>query len=88
MNARQLSRRVQSEHDPRSPLALLLGCQEAATLLGVSRSKFWQLHSLGRVPLPIRLSDRVVRWRKEELEAWVRAGCPPRDRWQARSLEK
>lgn len=62
--------------------SLTLGCDEAAALLGMSRATFWKLHSNGKVPLPIRFSDRVVRWRRKELEAWVNAGCPPRDAWK------
>jgi excisionase family DNA binding protein len=61
---------------------LLLTVREAAALIGVSRATFWKLHSQGRVPLPLRLGGRVVRWRKGEVEAWVKAGCPARDKWQ------
>ena len=63
------------------PGALLLDCRQAAALLHVSRAAFWKLHSQGRVPLPIRLSARIVRWRRAELESWVAEGCPPRDKW-------
>ena len=61
--------------------ALLLDSVSAATLLGISRATFWKLHSTGKVPFPIRWG-RLVRWRREELEAWVRAGCPGRENWQ------
>lgn len=62
--------------------ALLLDCCQAAGLLGVSRRSFWTMHNCGRVPLPVRLSARVVRWRREELLAWTRAGCPGRAKWE------
>lgn len=62
--------------------ALLLDARAAAQLLAVSESTLWKLHSSGRIPNPMRLGGRVVRWRREELEAWVRAGCPPRERWE------
>lgn len=67
---------------PPPSATLLLEVREAAALVGVSRSTFWKLHSSGRVPLPVRLGGRVVRWRREELQAWVSAGCPPRDHWK------
>lgn len=68
--------------EPSAPVAALtLDAAGAAELLGVSRSTFWKLYSEGRTPEPLRLSGRVVRWRREELGAWVRAGCPPRDKW-------
>lgn len=64
----------------REGVALLLDADEAAALIGVSRATFWKLHSQGKVPLPVRLSARVVRWPKHELEHWVRSGCPARDK--------
>ena len=60
---------------------LLLDARAAAALCGIGRSLWLELHASGRCPLPIRLGRRVV-WRREELEAWVRAGCPARERWQ------
>jgi len=60
--------------------AMLLKAEQVAALLSVSRAMFWKLHSQGRIPLPIRLSERVVRWRKQELVDWLAAGCPPRDK--------
>ncbi|MBE7462976.1 MAG: AlpA family phage regulatory protein [Planctomycetes bacterium] len=62
-------------------LPLLLGAKTAAELVGVSESTFWKLHSQGRIPNPMRLGGRVVRWRRCELSAWVRAGCPSRANW-------
>ena len=58
----------------------LLTADGAAQVLGLSRSAFYRLHSSGRVPQPVRLGG-AVRWRAEELRAWVRAACPPRARW-------
>lgn len=62
--------------------ALTLDAQECADLIGIARSTFWKLHSSGRTPAPLRLSDRVVRWRRDEMTAWVRAGCPNRSSWK------
>ena len=62
--------------------APLLTVKQAAAMIQVSRASFWSLHSAGRVPLPIRLSPRVVRWRRSELDAWILAGCPGRGDWQ------
>lgn len=58
-----------------------LPATDAARLLNVSLSHFYQLHKTGRLPLPVRLG-RAVRWRVAELTAWLDAGCPARDRWQ------
>lgn len=65
-----------------APAPLLLDARAAAKLCGVSRSHFLALHSAGKVPLPVRLGRRTL-WRGAELAAWIDAGCPARDRWQA-----
>lgn len=61
---------------------LLLDAEESAKACGVSRSKWWSMHSAGHVPLPVRLGHRTL-WRASELAEWVSAGCPSRDRWEA-----
>ncbi len=61
---------------------LLMDAAETARTLGLGRSTFWRLHSAGKVPLPVRLGRRTL-WRRDEIEAWVRAGCPPRSKWEA-----
>jgi len=61
-------------------IPMLLDAREAARLLGLGRSTFYRLHTSGRVPSPVHLGG-AVRWRREELEAWARAGCPPRAKW-------
>jgi excisionase family DNA binding protein len=59
----------------------LLTAIDAAALLGVSRAHFYRMHNAGRIPLPIRLGG-AVRWRVDELRAWIDAGMPNRQRWQ------
>lgn len=60
----------------------IIGARGVAKLLSVSERTIWMLHSSGRLPLPIRLpATRCVRWRVDELQAWILAGCPHRDRW-------
>jgi predicted DNA-binding transcriptional regulator AlpA len=38
---------------------------------------------LGRMPAPIRIGGRPM-WRRAEIDAWLEAGAPPRDEWEAR----
>jgi len=65
-----------------SLISLLLSAEDAATLLGVSRSHFYGLHSSGRLgPLPVRLGKRSL-WRRDELESWVASDCPARQCWE------
>jgi len=57
---------------------LLVSADEAARLLGVGRSLFFELKSSGRIPLePIRFGRKRL-YRVEDLENFVRAGCPAR----------
>ena len=63
------------------PDALLLTVDEAAAMLNVGRTHLYKLHSSGRVPLPVHLG-KSIRWNRPELEGWVRAGCPTRDKWE------
>jgi predicted DNA-binding transcriptional regulator AlpA len=52
-----------------------------ARLLSIVPSTLWSWHSAGKLPAPIRLGGRTL-WRRAELEAWVAAGCPSRERWE------
>lgn len=62
---------------------LLLSPRQVAQALGLSTSGFYQLRASGRFgPRPLRLG-RSVRYRRDELAAWVDAGCPSLERWQA-----
>jgi predicted DNA-binding transcriptional regulator AlpA len=55
----------------------------AATLIGVSRSKFYQLDRRGMVPAQVTIGagEKNV-WLASELHAWLRAGAPTRKVWQ------
>ena len=66
----------------RTGTALLLTAQQFADLLGIGKSTLWRLHASGKVPLPVQIG-RAIRWRTEEVHAWVKAGCPSRERWNA-----
>jgi len=61
--------------------SLLVDAVEGAHLIGVSRATFLRLDRRGLLgPRSVRLG-RLVRWHRQQLEAWAAAGCPPRVRW-------
>ncbi len=63
------------------PLPLLYSAKEACRMLGIGVSMFYELHSSGRLgPMAHKLGRRSL-WNRQELERWVEAGMPPRDRW-------
>ncbi len=66
---------------PSVQLPLLCDIAEVAFLLGISKATAWKLDSTGRLPRAIRLGRRTL-WRRAELEAWVAADAPLRERWE------
>jgi len=61
---------------------LLVDAREAARLLGIGKSLFYQLQATGRLPPPVRLG-RAVRWHRETLIRWCEIGCPSAERFEA-----
>lgn len=63
---------------------LTVKAKEAAQMLGISESHFFNLKKSGRLgPEPKRLGRSVV-YLCPEIVEWVAAGAPPRHLWQAR----
>lgn len=61
---------------------LLVGAGAAARLCGIS-TKYWHiLDTTGKVPLPVQAFGRRRLWSVRELDLWIQAGCPSRERWQ------
>ena len=61
---------------------LALTAEELAERMGVSLRHVRRLDSSGQLPKPVRLG-RSVRWPVSEIEAWLAAGAPGREAWQA-----
>lgn len=59
---------------------LLVPGRQAAALCGRSVRTWRSWHAAGLVPSPLHLG-RSVLWRRDELRAWIAAGCPPRKEW-------
>ncbi|MBC7820701.1 MAG: helix-turn-helix domain-containing protein [Planctomycetaceae bacterium] len=55
----------------------LLPASEVAKVLAISIRTLWRLESAGKLPLAVRIGSSK-RWRQDELDAWIEAGCPPR----------
>lgn len=72
-----MSKNTQTQSSER----LAIPAMEAAKLLGISERHLWALSTSARLPRPIRLG-RSVRWNRAELQEWLAAGAPPRDRWE------
>lgn len=57
--------------DPERRPATLLTAKQVAAMLGIHVRSLWRMAQSGDVPPPIRLSERVVRWRITDLEAYL-----------------
>lgn len=57
---------------------ILVGAEQAAGLLSVSKRHFLSLDSGGKIPASLKLGARRV-WSVQTLRAWVEQGCPHRD---------
>lgn len=53
----------------------LLDVRLVTAVLTCSQRTVYRLSDAGRMPRPIKLGA-LVRWRRDELEAWIAAGCP------------
>jgi predicted DNA-binding transcriptional regulator AlpA len=76
---------IQELAGPAANSPLLIDFKTAAGLIGVGVSTFYAMDRSGELgPQGIRLRRRRL-WPREELVAWVRAGCPRREKWVAMS---
>ena len=60
---------------------LLLTAEDLAAELQVSLRSVRRLDLEGKLPEPVHVGGRLLRWRAAEVRDWVNAGCPRRDRW-------
>ncbi len=63
-------------------LPALIDAAGLAKMLGESKRTVERWDQSGRIPRPLPLS-RVKRWLRAEIDAWLLAGTPDRERWTA-----
>jgi len=62
---------------------LLINAAEVARMLGIGLSCLYSMDRSGELgPMGLHLRRRRL-WPVEEVQAWVRAGCPRREVWVA-----
>ncbi len=71
--------RGQADVDVRGECAVL-DAQGVGRVLGVGRSKVYELDARDELPSPIQVG-RVRRWVRAEIEAWLLHGAPKRAVW-------
>ena len=56
---------------------MLISAASLAEQLDVSVRTVWRLLSSGKIPDPVKVGGSV-RWRSNDIFAWIRDGCPER----------
>lgn len=69
---------LEARNDRRLSGVCLLDVRQVAELLGVHQRTVWRMAATGALPAPIRLSERVVRWRLADLERYLSRAKPVR----------
>ena len=64
-----------------APEPLLLSARDLAAMLRLGLRTIRSLDSAGRLPRPLRITPGCVRWRYDEIRAWLDAGAPCRQVW-------
>ncbi len=61
---------------------MLIDANVAARICSMHRATWYKAVSSGKAPAGIRIGG-MVRWRRDEIESWIIAGCPARTKWEA-----
>jgi len=82
MNQLRVARLAHESNEATNDGPLLWDAAQLAEVLGVSERTIRRMDSEGRLPRPIQLTSRAVRWRAAEIRDWVDVRCPSRDVWE------
>jgi predicted DNA-binding transcriptional regulator AlpA len=61
-------------------MSKMLTAADLCGMLSTSIRTVHRLNSAGKIPAPVRIGGRP-RWRRDEIIAWIDAGCPDRQVW-------
>lgn len=61
----------------------LVTSAELCETLKIHRATLHRLIHLGKIPTPIKVTPSLIRWRRDEITAWIAAGMPCRAAWEA-----
>ncbi|WP_435018543.1 helix-turn-helix transcriptional regulator [Tundrisphaera sp. TA3] len=59
----------------------LFTVQDLAVRLNVSERVLWRMRSSGKLPEPIELGPKLIRWGRSEILDWIALGCPNQKIW-------
>lgn len=61
---------------------ILVGYPDLRVILGRSIGSLYRDRALGRLPQPVALGGST-KWIRDEIMAWIEAGCPCQKDWEA-----
>ena len=64
-------------------IPLAVDAKQLASMLGVSLRAIRALDASGKLPRPVTIGMRSIRWPVSEIEGWLKAGAPDRSVWEA-----
>lgn len=73
--------------EPLTTAPLLVGAKQLHPRLSVGLRTLRSMDAAGKLPKPLRLGGKVL-WNVAEIEAWIEAGCPDRETWEARRASR
>ncbi len=63
---------------------LMITASDLAQMLQISERQIWRMRDTGRLPSPIELGPKNLRWSRGEILEWIEAACPTRRNWESR----
>ena len=63
------------------PGIILVSAGDLGDMMNISVRHIRRMDAAGKLPKPVRLGH-CVRWRADEIQAWLSAGAPKRDVWR------
>ena len=61
---------------------IAVDAKQLSELLSLSVRTIRTMDAAGKLPKPVRLNGRSVRWIMAEINDWLRAGTPDRQTWE------
>ena len=74
---------ARSEQTGEAQSPRLLTAKQLGKLMGLSERTIRRHDAAGFVPRPLNIGG-AVRWRADEIDAWIKAACPKRLDWERR----
>ena len=66
---------MQRKDNQTTVLPILVNARELAKMLAIGERTLWRLLASGKLVEPVKIGG-ATRWRVDEVEAWIAAGCP------------